>query len=445
MNEVKRHYAVLFALGTAAIVLFLLMSVLSQVSFETGSDASLVKSQVREGMIGFDVYLTFDDASVESGMVQVDGFRDDDPDYRCSIVGEFDGENGVCYANLFCNYPCDRYEVVGFFVTPGDGGLKDLYIAPMVLGFVCFFAASILIYRPVASVKHDGHIVSACQGFTSSKLKLDGKVIAKEKGGSVETLRAKVDGVSYSATFARPTRPSIYVDGNVISRPVSDRAKRYKFAFKIDIAAVVVLAIALIVCVVLPYVMPIDSTVKDGNFLYGIRYGGSDYYAYFLPTGTTPVKEGSISVDELDAEGEIVDSFRSHFEIGDSGVGEARIGSKTQGKLVLAGYSPEAEIDLTLPGALGTAFLLLALVALYYMKKNPVAGWTIDGHRVIAYVDDGRGHVTVDGELIGVSQSEKKGYGSVFGEVGSRRISVFFEKFKAPTLTAEGFEIDEEE
>ena len=156
------------------------------------------------------------------------------------------------------------------------------------------------------------------------------------------------------------------------------------------------------------------------------------------------MKEGSISVDELDADGEVVDSFRSHFEIGDSGVGEARIGSKTQGKLVLAGYSPEAEIDLTLPGALGTAFLLLALVALYYMKKNPVAGWTIDGHRVIAYVDDGRGHVTVDGELIGVSQSEKKGYGSVFGEVGSRRISVFFEKFKAPTLTAEGFEIDEE-
>ena len=146
--------------------------------------------------------------------------------------------------------------------------------------------------------------------------------------------------MSYSATFARPTRPSIYVDGNVISRPVSDRAKRYKFALKIDIAAVVVLAIALIVCVVLPYVMPIDSTVKDGNFLYGIRYGGSDYYAYFLPTGTTPVKEGSISVDELDAEGEVVDSFRSHFEIGDSGVGEARIGSKTQGKLVLAGYSP---------------------------------------------------------------------------------------------------------
>lgn len=62
MNETKRHYAVLFALGTAAIVLFLLMSVLSQVSFETGSDASLVEAQVREGMIGFDVCLTFDDA-----------------------------------------------------------------------------------------------------------------------------------------------------------------------------------------------------------------------------------------------------------------------------------------------------------------------------------------------------------------------------------------------
>ena len=62
MNETKRHYAVLFALGIAAIVLFLLMSVLSQVSFETGSDALLVESQVREGMIGFDVYLPFDDA-----------------------------------------------------------------------------------------------------------------------------------------------------------------------------------------------------------------------------------------------------------------------------------------------------------------------------------------------------------------------------------------------
>ena len=443
MNETKRHYVVLFALGTAAIVLFLLMSVLSQVSFETGSDASLVESQVREGMIGFDVYLTFDDASVESGMVQVDGFRDGDPDYRCSIVGEFDGENGVCYANLFCNYACDRYEVVGFFVTSGNSGFKDLYIAPMVLGFVCFFAASILIYRPVASVKYGGHIVSACQGFTSSKLKLDGKVIAKEKGGSVETLRAEADGVVYFASFARPSKPSLAVNGVGVKSKKVDMAKKYNAELKVAVAAVVVLTIGLILCVALPHVLPVDSTVKDDNFVYGATIN-RETVVYFLPTGTTPVKTGSISFAEVDDDGKIVNEFGASFDVGEDGLARAEPDEITEGKIILKGYTPQSAIDLTVPGAMGTLFLLHAVVALFYLKKYPVAGWTIDGHRVIAYVDDGRGHVTVDGELIGTSQSEKKGYGSVFGEVGSRRISVFFEKFKAPTLTAEGFEIDEE-
>lgn len=444
MTEETRHKSAIVALYTAAVILLLIASVLPQISFAKDSDASLVSVQVRKSMMGWNVYLAFDDPSVESGVLQLEGFRDGYPDFRCSLIAEFERVDGVCVANVINNnyYSCDRIEVVDFVVAPTNAGLNNLYIAPMILGFVCVFAAFALMYRPVASAEHDGRIFTACQGFTSSKLMLDGKVIAKEKGLNVDYIVAMADGVGYFASFARPNKPSLAVNRVSVDSKEVDMAKKYNIELKVAVAAVVVLTIGLILCVALPHVLPVDSTVKDDNFVYGATIN-RETVVYFLPTGTTPVKTGSISFAEVD-DGKIVNEFGASFDVGEDGLARAEPDEITEGKIILKGYTPQSAIDLTVPGAMGTLFLLCAVVALFYLKKNPVAGWTIDGHRVIAYVNDGRGHVTVDGELLGTSQSEKKGYGSVFGEVGSRRINVFFEKFKAPTLTAEGFEIDEE-
>lgn len=445
MTEETRHKSAIVVLYTAAVILLLIASVLPQISFAKDSDASLVSVQVRKSMMGWNVYLAFDDPRVESGVLQIEGFRDGYPDSRHSLIAKFERVDGVCVANVFNNnyYTCDRIEVADFVVAPTNAGLNDLYIVPMTLGFVCVFVALALMYRPVASAEYDGRIFTACQGFTSSKLMLDGKVIAKEKGLNVDCITATEDGVVYFASFARPSKPSLSVNGVGVKSKKVDMAKKYNVELKVAVAAVVVLTIGLILCVALPHVLPVDSTVKDDNFVYGATIN-RETVVYFLPTGTTPVKTGSISFAEVDDDGKIVNEFGASFDVGEDGLARAEPDEITEGKIILKGYTPQSAIDLTVPGAMGTLFLLCAVVALFYLKKNPVAGWTIDGHRVIAYVDDGRGHVTVDGELIGVSQSEKKGYGSVFGEVGSRRISVFFEKFKAPTLTAEGFEIDEE-
>ena len=445
MTEETKHKSAIVVLYTAAVILLLIASVLPQISFAKDSDASLVSVQVRKSMMGWNVYLAFDDPSVESGVVQLEGFRDGYPDSRHSLVAKFERVYGVCVANVVNNnyYSCDRIEVVDFVVAPTNAGLNDLYIVPMTIGFVCVFAAFALMYRPVASAVHDGRIFTACQGFTSSKLKLDGKVIAKEKGRNVDYITATEDGVVYFASFARPSKPSLAVNGVGVKSKKVDMAKKYNVELKVAVAAVVVLTIGLILCVALPHVLPVDSTVKDDNFVYGATIN-RETVVYFLPTGTTPVKTGSISFAEVDDDGKIVNEFGASFDVGEDGLARAEPDEITEGKIVLKGYTPQSAINLTVPGAMGTLFLLYAVVALFYLKKYPVACWTIDGHRVIAYVADDRGYVTVDGELLGTSQSEKNGFGSVFGEVGSRRISVFFEKFKAPTLTAEGVEIDEE-
>lgn len=444
MTEETRHKSAIVVLYTAAVILLLIASVLPQISFAKDSDASLVDLQVRESMMGWNVYLAFDDPSVESGVLQIEGFRDGNPDFRCSLIAKFERVDGVCVANVFNNnyYTCDRIEVEDFVVAPTNAGLNDLYIVPMTLGFVCVFVALALMYRPVASAEYDGRIFTACQGFTSSKLMLDGKVIAKEKGFNVDCITATEDGVVYFASFARPSKPSLSVNGVGVKSKKVDMAKKYNVELKVAVAAVVVLTIGLILCVALPHVLPVDSTVKDDNFVYGATIN-RETVVYFLPTGTTPVKTGSISFAEVD-DGKIVNEFGVSFDVGEDGLARAEPDEITEGKIILKGYTPQSAIDLTVPGAMGTLFLLCAVVGLFYLKKYPVAGWTIDGHRVIAYVADDRGYVTVDGELLGTSQSAKNGFGSVFGEVGSRRISVFFEKFKAPTLTAEGVEIDEE-
>ena len=445
MTEETRHKSAIVVLYTAAVILLLIASVLPQISFAKDSDASLVSVQVRKAMMGWNVYLAFDDPSVESGVLQIEGFRDGYPDSRHSLIAKFERVDGVCFANVFNNnyYTCDRIEVADFVVAPTNAGLNNLYIAPLILGFVCVFAAFALMYRPVASAVHDGRIFTACQGFTSSKLKLDGKVIAKEKGRNVDYITATADGVVYFASFARPSKPSLAVNGVGVKSKKVDMAKKYNVELKVAVAAVVVLTIGLILCVALPHVLPVDSTVKDDNFVYGATIN-RETVVYFLPTGTTPVKTGSISFAEVDDDGKIVNEFGASFDVCEDGLARAEPDEITEGKIILKGYTPQSAIDLTVPGAMGTLFLLCAVVALFYLKKYPVACWTIDGHRVIAYVADDRGYVTVDGELLGTSQSAKNGFGSVFGEVGSRRISVFFEKFKAPTLTVEGVEIDEE-
>lgn len=444
MTEETRHKSAIVVLYTAAVILLLIASVLPQISFAKDSDASLVSVQVRKSMMGWNVYLAFDDPSVESGVLQIEGFRDGYPDSRHSLIAKFERVDGVCVANVFNNnyYTCDRIEVADFVVAPTNAGLNDLYIVPMTLGFVCVFVALALMYRPVASAEYDGRIFTACQGFTSSKLMLDGKVIAKEKGLNVDCITATEDGVVYFASFARPSKPSLSVNGVGVKSKKVDMAKKYNVELKVAVAAVVVLTIGLILCVALPHVLPVDSTVKDDNFVYGATIN-RETVVYFLPTGTTPVKTGSISFAEVD-DGKIVNEFWASFDVGEDGLARAEPDEITEGKIILKGYTPQSAIDLTVPGAIGTLFLLYAVVGLFYLKKYPVACWTIDGHRVIAYVADDRGYVTVDGELLGTSQSEKNGFGSVFGEVGSRRISVFFEKFKAPTLTAEGVEVEEE-
>lgn len=445
MTEETRHKSAIVVLYTAAVILLLIASVLPQISFAKDSDASLVSVQVRKSMMGWNVYLAFDDPSVESGVLQIEGFRDGYPDSRHSLIAKFERVDGVCVANVVNNnyYSCDRIEVVDFVVAPTNAGLNDLYIVPMTIGFVCVFAAFALMYRPVASAVHDGRIFTACQGFTSSKLMLDGKVIAKEKGRNVDYITATADGVVYFASFARPSKPSLAVNGVGVKSKKVDMAKKYNVELKVAVAAVVVLTIGLILCVALPHVLPVDSTVKDDNFVYGATIN-RETVVYFLPTGTTPVKTGSISFAEVDDDGKIVNEFGASFDVGEDGLARAEPDEITEGKIILKGYTPQSAINLTVPGAMGTFFLLYAVVTLFYLKKYPVACWTIDGHRVIAYVADDRGYVTVDGELLGTSQSAKNGFGSVFGEVGSRRISVFFEKFKAPTLTAEGVEVEEE-
>ncbi len=446
MTEETRHKSAIVALYTAAVILLLIASVLPQISFAKDSDASLVDLQVHKSMMGWNVYLAFDDPSVESGVLQIEGFRDGNPDFRCSLIAEFERVDGVCVANVINNnyYTCDRIEVVDFVVAPTNAGLNNLYIAPMILGFVCVFAAFALMYRPVASAEHDGRIFTACQGFTSSKLMLDGKVIAKKKGFNVDYIVAIVDGVGYFASFARPNKPSLAVNRVSVDSKEVDMAKKYNIELKVAVAAVVILALGLILCVALPHVLPVDSAVKDDNFVYGATIN-RETVIYFLPTGTTPVKTGSISLAEVDDDGKIVKEFGASFDVGEDGLARADSDEITEGKIILKGYTPRSGINLKVPGAIGTLFLLCAVVALFFLKKYPVAGWTIDGHRVIAYVADDRGYVTVDDELLGTSQSAKEGFGCVFGKVGSRQISVFFAKFKAPTLTDEGVEIDKEE
>ena len=229
MTEETRHKSAIVVLYTAAVILLLIASVLPQISFAKDSDASLVSVQVRKSMMGWNVYLAFDDPSVESGVLQLEGFRDGYPDSRHSLIAKFERVDGVCVANVVNNnyYTCDRIEVADFVVAPTNAGLNDLYIVPMTLGFVCVFAAFALMYRPVASAVHDGRIFTACQGFTSSKLKLDGKVIAKEKGRNVDYITATADGVVYFASFARPSKPSLAVNGVGVKSKKVDMAKKY--------------------------------------------------------------------------------------------------------------------------------------------------------------------------------------------------------------------------
>ena len=441
-SDSNKKRAVIFAVCIAfAVLMCALYSALDLIP-DKEIEAELVSAEVQpvEWMIPtVSVSLVFSDPEVSSGVVEVIGYRDDDPSFSFTYVVRFSGSEGICRAEIGNVYE-DRFEVGRYSVSPVKAVPDGVDSLPMVGLLVAVCALLFVSFYRAATLNDGRHKVSASRWLWFTRLKADGKVVARSSERDAETLTANVDGIVYSANFARYSDPSICADG-VCPRETesSDMADRYRRGFKKNIVILVILAIAAIVCVALPELLPRDSVVEAENFFVADAYGS---YAdiYFRPTGNGKVGSGTIYI-EWTGSGD-TDSYK--FEIGDDGFAYVNAHSHwdDESASVHSYYPNVQKLDVRVPGSVITMFLVYGVVALAVKIVNPVAGWTVDGHRIIAYVENKRCNVTVDGVPQGFSVGD--GYGPVGGTVGGRQFCVFFEKYKKPRLEIDGAPYEEE-